>query len=88
MARWKRIVDYLLVVIELFSLALTADALLSEIWRCLRDHIRLAILLQCRLVTEGQTDGHTMTAYACASTASRRLIKITFWYKHYAFKQY
>jgi len=30
-ARWNRIVDFLLVIIELFSLALTSEALLSEI---------------------------------------------------------
>jgi len=33
MARWKRIVDFLLAMIVLFSLALTSAALLNEICR-------------------------------------------------------
>ena len=32
------------------------------VWRCLRDPVRLAVLVKLRLATDGLTDGHTPTA--------------------------
>jgi len=45
-------------------------------WRCFRDPIHLAILVEHRLVTDGQTDGRTQghSIYR-ASTASRGKIR-------------
>jgi len=41
------------------SLASENQSPWAIVWRCLRDHIRLAVLLQYRRATDEQTDGQT-----------------------------